>query len=216
MAPPQSYAYSSIDANDDDDDDVTTVRCASPPEVLTVSTVASATVGVGHHMFKVEGYSRLKCTHGVTVGSYLNSGEFEAGGHAWRILCYLNGARAEDAGFVSFFLVRVDDEDAAGSVAIAEVELELLHHAGEVVRWPSSRVGRFPARRFRVGSGWGWPRFIAVEELERSSWFLKDDGFAVRCTITVVEEELVVEEEDVEEEDLERMGMVCACEDDSS
>ncbi|CAL5078213.1 unnamed protein product [Urochloa decumbens] len=183
------------------------------PEMLSVSTVAAATVdGVGHHLFKVEGYSRLKRTHDNT-GSYLKSSDFTAGGHSWRIHCYLNGVHEEDAGFISLYLKRVG---GAGTVH-AEFELELVGHAGKAaVLWPSRlRVRRAPAMAFKVGEkkGWGYPKFIAAKDLERSS-FLKDDCFAVRCKVTVVEEREAVEE-DVTAEDMERVGVVCPCKDDA-
>ncbi|CAN6170835.1 unnamed protein product [Urochloa humidicola] len=201
---PSSYAAAA-----DDDSKSTTL-----PETLTVSTVAAAAVGgAGHHLFKVEGYSRLKRTHGDT-GSCLESGEFTAGGgHAWRILCYLNGDRAEDAGFVSLYLKR-----AGGAGAVhAEFELELVGHTGKAAAlWPSRRRGmRARAVAFKEGQkdGWGYPKFIAVKDLERSR-FLRDDCFAVRCKVTVVEERAAVEKE-VTVEDMDRVGMVCPCKDDS-
>ncbi|CAN6213051.1 unnamed protein product [Urochloa humidicola] len=193
----------------DDDDTSTTV-----PETLTVSTVAAAAVGgVGHHLFKVEGYSRLKRTHGDN-GSCLESGAFTAGGgHAWRILCYLNGDRAEDAGFISLNLERAG---GAGTVH-AEFELELVGHAGKAAAlWPSRRcVKRAPAVAFKEcqKEGWGYQKFIAVKDLERSR-FLRDDCFAVRCKVTVVEERAAVKE-DVTVEDMDRVGMVCPCKDES-
>ena len=72
-----------------------------------MSSVAARAVGTGHHMLKVEGYSRLKHTRGDN-GSPLLSGEFRAGGHTWKIRCYLDGAHKEDAGFVSLYLSLAD------------------------------------------------------------------------------------------------------------
>ncbi|RLN33273.1 hypothetical protein C2845_PM03G19480 [Panicum miliaceum] len=188
-----------------EDDDRSTLR----PEEVTVSTVAARVVGTGHHMLKVEGYSRLKRTHGDN-GTCLQSGEFRAGGHTWRIHCYLDGAHKEDAGFVSLYL------STAGSVDVhAEVEFELADHRGgtPLARWRRHRM-RTQLWPFRAGKSWGLPNFISVEALERSR-FLRGDCFAVRCKITVVEERGAAAAEEVQAEDMERMGMVCLCKDGS-
>ncbi|CAL5010287.1 unnamed protein product [Urochloa decumbens] len=179
----------------------------SPPATtLTVSTVAAAVGGVGHHLLKVEGYSRLKRTHGET-GSCLESGEFTAGGHAWRVLCYLNGESEENAGFVSLYLKRAG---GATGVVHAEIEFELVRHHGAAAA-THGKYGR--AVPFDADcKEWGYPKFIAAKKLERS--ILRDDCFAVRCTVTVVEERAAVEE-DVTEEDVERVELVCLCKDDS-
>ncbi|CAN6202971.1 unnamed protein product [Urochloa humidicola] len=199
---PSSYAPLRADAGDD------TASTLLPPETLTVSTVAAAAVGVGHHLLKIEGYSRLKHTHGDT-GSYLESGEFTAGGHTWRVLCFLNGDRVEDAGFVSVYLKR---GGAGAGVVHAEFEFELVRNRGAAAEWPSRTI-RSPAVPFKAGFEWGCPKFIAAEDLERLM-FLRDDGFAVRCTVTVVEER-VAAEGDVTAEDMEMVGVVCPCKDEA-
>ncbi|CAN6222386.1 unnamed protein product [Urochloa humidicola] len=206
---PLSYSYAPLRADaaaaNVDGDDTST----SPPETLTVSTVAAAAVGVGHHLFKVKGYSRFKHTHGDN-GSCLESGEFTAGGHAWRVHCCLNGNREEcAAGHVSLHLKR--SGGSAAGVVHAEFEFELLPHGA--AEWPSSRTARrSPVVPFKAaGIQWGYAKFITVKDLERSR-FLRDDCFAVRCTVTVVEEREAVEE-DVTVEDMDRVGVVCACKD---
>ncbi|CAL5078223.1 unnamed protein product [Urochloa decumbens] len=197
---PLSYAPLRADA-----DDMSTLL---PPETLTASTVAAAAVGVGHHLFKVEGYSRLKPMHGDT-GSYIESGEFTAGGHTWKVLCYLNGCVEGGAGFISLCVNRTGGGGAG--VVHAEEEFELLRPHGAAAEWPPSYGQRGLAAPFDVGQTWGFPKFIAAKDLEGSR-FLKDDGFSVRCTVTVVEERGAVEE-DVTVEDMDRVGVVCACED---
>ncbi|CAL5091521.1 unnamed protein product [Urochloa decumbens] len=187
-----------------DADDTNTLL---PPEMLTVSTDAAAAVGVGHHLFKVEGYSHLKRMHG-DIGSYIESGEFTAGGHTWKVLSYLNGCVEGEAGFISLCVNRTGGGGAGGMVH-AEEEFELLHPHGVAAGWHPSYAQRGLAAPFEVGQTWGFPKFIAAEDLEGSR-FLKDDGFAVRCTVTVVEERGAVEE-DVTVEDMDRVGVVCAC-----
>jgi len=124
-------------------------------------------------------YSRLKATHGGKNGSCIESPAFKAGGHAWRLHLYLNGAKEEDAGFVSLHLCLSDAAAAAaGTIVHADFELALVHHQGTLVRWSSS-YGVSAIRPFSPETPWGCQRFISVEHLERSM-FLKDDCFAVR------------------------------------
>ncbi|XP_066395742.1 BTB/POZ and MATH domain-containing protein 3-like [Miscanthus floridulus] len=63
--------------------------------------------------------------------------------------------------------------------------------------------------------GWGCSRFISVKKLERSR-FLEDDCFAVRCTVTVVQERTVKEKVVLQAHDMARLGlgMLCKCADD--
>ncbi|XBI52248.1 hypothetical protein VPH35_034641 [Triticum aestivum] len=155
----------------------------------SASTVAATAVGTRHHILRVEGYSHLKTMH----GGYLESTAFMAAGHAWRVCCYLNGARPQDAGFVSVFLRR-DDADADQRVVHAEYEFALVHHQGTLVKWPS-HCEHGTASAFDKGNSWGCPFFIATEELKRSR-FLKDDCFALRCKVTVVQvQEWAVQED---------------------
>ncbi|CAL5067164.1 unnamed protein product [Urochloa decumbens] len=219
---PLSYVYAPLRADADDataaadDDDTSTLL---PPETLTVSTVSVAAVGgVGHHLFKVEGYSHLKKMHGDT-GSYIESGEFTAGGHAWKILCYPNGCGEEGAGHVSLYLMHTGGgSGAAGAVVHAEFDFELVqhHHGGAAAAlWPPrSRSVTAPPVAFKDGQETlGYAKFIAAEDLERSR-FLDDDCFAVRCSVTVVEE-MAAAEEDVTAEDMDRVGVVCPCKDEA-
>ncbi|KAJ1287667.1 hypothetical protein BS78_02G028600 [Paspalum vaginatum] len=185
---------------------------SSSPEEVSVSTVAATAVGTGYHLLKVEGYSRLKHTHGKN-GSYLESSAFKAAGKTWTIRCYLNGYRKEDAGFVSLFLNYCDGV-AAGSVVHAEFEFALVqqqhHHHG--TGHPPNSSAR--ATAFGKGqSNWGFPQIISTEALEGSR-FLEDDCFAVRCKVTVVEER-TARKEAVRAQDMERLGLLCKCDDDT-
>ncbi|XP_002459324.2 BTB/POZ and MATH domain-containing protein 3 [Sorghum bicolor] len=187
---------------------------------LGVHTVAATAVATGHHMLKVQGYSRLKATHGEN-GSYIESSAFEVGGHTWRIVCYLNGNTKEDAaGFVSLYLKNLCNDSV---VVLAEYELALVRHQGTP---PATAYGHQQGTLIKKSEGlrtfggdncgWGHRKFISVKELERSR-FLKDDCFAVRCTVTVVEERTTVEEKVVvPAHDMARLGlgMLCECDDD--
>ncbi|KAI4968407.1 hypothetical protein ZWY2020_058062 [Hordeum vulgare] len=105
-------------------------------------------------------------------GGYLESSVFEAGGHTWRIRCYLNGSCNENAGFISVFLRRVTADAAADAV-----------DKWSVVQpsWSSPCASAFPEN-----VSMGYPRFVGVEDLKRSR-FLKDDCFAVRCKVTILQ-----------------------------
>ncbi|XP_039793095.1 uncharacterized protein LOC120659104 [Panicum virgatum] len=118
-----SPLYTPLAAGAEDDDLIRTLL----PEEVTVSSVIARAVGTGHHMLKVEGYSRLKHTRGDN-DSPLLSAEFRAGGHTWKIRCYLDGAHKEDAGFVSLYLSLADPGTSAA--IHAEVEFELVD------QWP--------------------------------------------------------------------------------
>ncbi|KAF6999175.1 hypothetical protein CFC21_015239 [Triticum aestivum] len=188
------------------------------PEESSVSTVVATAVGTGHHTLRIQGYSRLKTMHGGN-GTYVESSAFKAAGHTWRICCYLDGERPEDAGFVSLFLKLASTDNApaadattgnvpapdastdnapapaaaAESVVHAEYEFALVHHRGTLIKWPSRSV-RGSASAFCSSKMWGFRRFISKEDLEGSR-FLKHDCFAVRCKVTVLQE-LAIKEED--------------------
>ncbi|KAM3392465.1 hypothetical protein ACQJBY_013551 [Aegilops geniculata] len=158
------------------------------------STVAAIAVGAGEHTLTVQGYSRLKTMN----GGYLESNAFNAGGHAWKIRCHLNGSVKENAGFVSVFLKLVGAEatdttaeaadavDDKENIVHAELEFALVHHRGTLIKWPSHSLGRREGpSAFRENVSMGYSRFVSAEDLKHSS-FLKDDCFAVRCKVTVV------------------------------
>ncbi|KAM3392462.1 hypothetical protein ACQJBY_013548 [Aegilops geniculata] len=162
------------------------------PEESSVSTVVATAVGTGHHTLRVQGYSRLETMHGGN-GSYVESSAFKAAGRTWRVRCYLDGARPEDAGFVSLFLRRDAAKDDDESIVHAEYEFALVHHQGTLVKWPS-HCERLSASAFCSSHMWGIPQFISKEDLEGSR-FLKDDCFAVRCKVTVIKQWSAKEEE---------------------
>lgn len=160
-----------------DPDALRTSSSSSSPEAISVSTVAATAVGTGHHMLKVSDYSWLKATHGGKNGNSIES-SFNVGGHTWRLRLCLNGEKEENAGFVSLFLGLSDDAAAAaGSTTVvhADFELALVHHQGTSLLWrrapPSYGVSTI--RLFHPKATWGYPRYISVEDLERSV-FLRD------------------------------------------
>jgi hypothetical protein len=87
------------------------------------------------------------------------------------------------------------------------------HHQGKpskTTRGVRSVVSAFGGKDNNCG--WDLSRFISIEDLERSS-FLKDDCFAVWCTVTVVRER-IVKEKVVQAADMARLGMLYKCDDD--
>ncbi|CAD6340957.1 unnamed protein product [Miscanthus lutarioriparius] len=180
-------------------------------EEVSVCTVAATAVATGHLMLKLEGYSRLKGTHREN-GSYIESSVSKVGGHTWKIRCYLNGNSKENAGFVSLYLNLCSD-----SVVLAEFEFALVRQQGTPPAYGHQGSPSKTSQGVRTFGGkdnycrWGLPRFISVEELERSM-FLRDDCLAVRCTVTLVRER-TVKEKVVQAHDLARLGMLCKCDD---
>lgn len=165
-------------------------------------------------MLKIDGYTRIANIHGM-VGNFVESSKFTVAGHTWSILCYPNGRTCPGFVSVALKLHHIVDDDAIprASQAQAEVRFSLVpqHHYGLTLPLGEPHEKRF-TRVFYSGVTEGFDRFVVRKELEKS-WYLKDDGFAIRCDIAVVNK-LVVKEPVVRPADLERLGMVCNCNDD--
>ena len=88
-----------------------------------------------------------------------------------------------------------------------------MHHHGTLVRRPPSySVSAIPPFSPETETPWGCQRFISVEGLERSK-FLRDDCFAVRCKVTIIEDQPCVKEGIVHAQDVQRLGLLCRCND---
>ncbi|KAL6656582.1 hypothetical protein ACP70R_004362 [Stipagrostis hirtigluma subsp. patula] len=181
----------------------------SPPPAtgVSVSTIAATAAGSECHMLKVEGYARLKKMR--RTGERLESCAFEAAGHTWRVLLYPNGGSEDDEDYISLYLVL---DDAAAADVHAEIGFSLVRHRGALAALA------LPHRRSRtvVFNKWakahGFRQFISREHLELFSGYLRDDCFAVRCDVTVIERS-ATRAETVDADDLERLGEVCRCKD---
>nr|CAB3458050.1 unnamed protein product [Digitaria exilis] len=103
----------------------------SLPSGVSVSTVADTVSATETHLFKIEGYNRLRDMHGTV--RCLESSRFQAGGHAWRIRCYPNGDAAANAACVSLYLLIDDGLQVPAKDVRAEVTLSLLRHPGAPV-----------------------------------------------------------------------------------
>ncbi|EAY72329.1 hypothetical protein OsI_00184 [Oryza sativa Indica Group] len=129
---------------------------------------------------RVDGYSKTKET--TKNGSYIASTEFVAGGEPWRIRYYPNGYSQSTAGHVSVFVYRVGGVDVG---LHADVQIDLVARHGDATAPPETEVaGRFRCT-FWPDSSFGFQRFISTEKLDMSPWCVRDDGFTIRCDITV-------------------------------
>ncbi|TVU38984.1 hypothetical protein EJB05_12382, partial [Eragrostis curvula] len=168
----------------------------SPTAGVSVSAIAATATATECHMLKIEGLKRLRIMR--STGACLDSCAFEAAGHTWRIRCFPDGAH-EHAGFISLYLM-------------LDVKFSLVPQPGALgALWPAHwRSKTFIFNKHTVARG--FPKFIGVEQLESSPGFFRDDGFAVRCDITVIGK-AAEKEPVVQARDLKRLGVVCHCKD---
>ncbi|KAL6654229.1 hypothetical protein ACP70R_007694 [Stipagrostis hirtigluma subsp. patula] len=140
----------------------------------TTTTIATEAV-TGSHLLVVEGYSHHK---GVTgVGKCLYSGTFTIGGHNWCVTYYPDGFNEDSQDYIAFFLQHVDPDNGD---AKARCKLSLLDQdGGPSLQYTLPSEPRTFSKRL-----WGSPEFIRRTELEQSP-YLKDDGFRIRCDVTV-------------------------------
>uniref|UniRef100_A0A0E0BLF3 BTB domain-containing protein n=1 Tax=Oryza glumipatula TaxID=40148 RepID=A0A0E0BLF3_9ORYZ len=156
----------------------------------STSTIVATTKPTGHHILKIDGYSRTKAM--VAAGDSIDSSRFHAGDHAWRIRYYPNGTDRsnQNPDAISVMLELQDaaagrNNGAAAAAVKAKFVFRLLNKDGEPV---PSRTYRSSVHSFPSSDGfknWGFLRFITHGDLEKSG-HLADDGFAVRCDVTVM------------------------------
>lgn len=178
---------------------------------VTVSAAAATAAATKCHMFKIEGYKRIKTMYGN--GRSIDSCGFEAAGHTWRIQFFPDGNRPENAGFVSVVLKLEDDAAAAGNDndVVVEYRFSLVSHSNWACR-PCSKA--YTATFSKNRKVLGCSQFIKREDLEKSQ-FLRDDCLAVRCDIAVLNNPIDVKEQPAQAWDLERLGVVCDCKDET-
>ncbi|KAK3127123.1 hypothetical protein QOZ80_7AG0568620 [Eleusine coracana subsp. coracana] len=149
-----------------------------------MSTItATSRTTTGSHILKFEGYELIKKMH--SDGQYVASCRFEAADHTWKIYFYPSGRRNDSSYFSSndVSLVLVLDDDTDDGRVQADVKFSLLRRRGQ----PHSKsfTGTFWNKMQTSGPE---SSFIERSKLERrSSGFLEDDCFTVRCDITVLE-----------------------------
>ncbi|KAJ1295544.1 hypothetical protein BS78_01G232500 [Paspalum vaginatum] len=150
----------------------------SSGDLLRSSSSIVAETSRGYHILKIDGYSLSK---GTPTGDYLKSHPFTVGGHRWYIRYYHNGNTPQSAGFVSIFLhLDVETESIANS-AKARYQLRFVDDVGE------EPVRSEAVSSFARNEGWGYHELITRDDLEKSK-HLKDDSFAIRCDILVLNE----------------------------
>ncbi|KAF3339055.1 BTB/POZ and MATH domain-containing protein 2-like protein [Carex littledalei] len=138
-------------------------------DITKISKVAS-----GSYRCEID-FSQLEK---INIGEYITSPSFLAGGHEWSITCYPlgNKERTNDA-YLSLFLdLRTDSKDVS-----AIFDFNLLDKNGR----PSATQSNRTCHVFeKSGYGWGWPKFVRVEDLKGS--YVIDNHFVIVCTITVL------------------------------
>ncbi|KAF7029150.1 hypothetical protein CFC21_040967 [Triticum aestivum] len=164
----------------------------SLPSTATPSSTPSASAIVvsetsGHHVLKIEGYSRTKMM--LQRGQHVASGEFQVGGHTWRIKYYPNGCDQGSAGYISMHL-ECTMVATGVDVVHAKVKLSLPGHATEY--FPLCAFTKDKCTFTKHDTSLSFDRFVKRSELESSS-YLRDDCFNVRCDLAVFMNEVRVE-----------------------
>ncbi|CAL5002661.1 unnamed protein product [Urochloa decumbens] len=184
---------------------------------VTVSAAAATAAATKCHMFKIEGYKRIKTMYGN--GRSIDSCGFEAAGRTWRIQFFPDGNRTDSAGFVSIVLKLEDDAPTAAAAAggndddiLVEFRFSLVSHRDKPASRPYGKTYTATFSKARKALGCG--HFIRRDDLEKSE-FLRDDCLAVRCDMAVLNNPVCVKEHAAQAQDLERLGVVCDCKDDT-
>nr|CAB3499636.1 unnamed protein product [Digitaria exilis] len=152
------------------------------------SRSASAIVAgaaTGYHVLKIAGYSRTK--EALPNGQRIDSSHFLVGGRTWFVKYFPNGSAAEDADFISLFLSL---HDKVAEAVKAQFTVSLLDQDGKPVPF-YSRATEFVNFSEKPG-GWGYPRFMERESLEKSK-YICGDCFTVRFDVTVLKDVQTVE-----------------------
>ncbi|KAL6643090.1 hypothetical protein ACP70R_021271 [Stipagrostis hirtigluma subsp. patula] len=151
----------------------TTATGGGKPSRSSSAIVADAVSG--YHILRIEGYSRTKCT---PTGECLKSQPFTVGGLRWFIRYYPNGSKPEVKDYVSLSLQL--DQNVAKAVK-AQHQFRLVDQVGGKPLSSEAVVS------FENKTNSGTAKFIKTVDLGKSE-HLKDDSFAVRCDIAVVNE----------------------------
>ncbi|AQK51825.1 MATH domain containing protein [Zea mays] len=200
-------------------DAASSTRCMSSTaraEDVIVSTAVATAAGTKCHMFKIDGYKRIKAMYGK--GRSIDSCRFEVAGRAWKILFFPNGDCRDTAGHVSLFL-KLDDDDTVGGgpddnddgkVVVVELRFSLLCRPG----WaPDDRPQSWTRTATFTNKGnktMGYSQFMKRSELEMPR-FLGDDCLAIRCDMSVLDDPVDVKEEPAQPLDLQRLGVPLDC-----
>ncbi|CAL4941857.1 unnamed protein product [Urochloa decumbens] len=154
----------------------------APSRSTSTSTIVAG-AATGYHVLRIVGYSRTK---EVPTGHPINSRHFRVGGRTWFVEYHPNGSAVDNADFISLFLAL---HGTVAEAVKAQVTISLLDQNGKPVP-PYSRTTEFV--NFSEKGSWGYPTFIKRQALEESE-HLRDDSFAVRFDVTVMEDVQTVE-----------------------
>ncbi|EEE52415.1 hypothetical protein OsJ_34528 [Oryza sativa Japonica Group] len=125
----------------------------------STSTIVATTKPTGHHILKIDGYSRTKAM--VAAGDSIDSSRFHAGDHAWRIRYYPNGTdRSNQNPDAISVMLELQDAAAgrnngAAAAAAVKAKAELLgssmkEHAARTIRVDDMKVPVFAALLYFV------------------------------------------------------------------
>ncbi|CAN6283306.1 unnamed protein product [Urochloa humidicola] len=137
------------------------------------SSAIVADTASGYHILRIDGYSGTK---GAPTGEFHKSRTFTVGGYSWFIRYYPNGTSPIYKDYISFFLEL--DQSVAKEL---KVQYE-FRFADQAEQTPLSSE---EMTTFKSHSTSGYAEFCKREDLEKSK-HLKDDSFAVRCDIVII------------------------------
>ncbi|TVU48390.1 hypothetical protein EJB05_08026, partial [Eragrostis curvula] len=153
---------------------------------LPSASSVAATASTGAHVLKLSGYSQAKLL--VDTGSFIESAEFKAAGHSWRIRVYPNGASSDcRPGCMSIYLMLSGQSE---DKVHAHFQFSFVHH-GKLTVTPHDCIISKPVT-FDQGDMccWGFDDVRTKELLEDAEYF-KDHAIIIRCDITVLNKPVV-------------------------
>uniref|UniRef100_A0A0E0BAQ8 BTB/POZ domain containing protein n=1 Tax=Oryza glumipatula TaxID=40148 RepID=A0A0E0BAQ8_9ORYZ len=148
----------------------------------TTASAIVAGVATGHHVLRIDGYSRTKNV--VPNGQFITSRSFRAAGHSWHVFYYPNGFDDESIEYISLYLLLEDAATATtATTTTVQFTVTLLDKDGRQV--PSQKANSGVFTYSSEIQKYGFTQFISRDELEQSE-HLDGDRFALRFDITVV------------------------------
>ncbi|KAF7074124.1 hypothetical protein CFC21_079034 [Triticum aestivum] len=172
---------------------------------VSASTITTTATKCHSHILTIQGYSQTKL---FADGSSLKSKTFEAGDYTWCILFYPNGSSAA-ADHICLALGLADSCDRTVSV---HARFTIVPHHGRPAP-ATTYCSSFRSNFRHMGDNHRDPPSPLIKRAElEGSEYLVDDGFAVRCDVTVVTARLRSDGA-VQPRDLERAGIACSCKD---
>ncbi|KAF2911765.1 hypothetical protein DAI22_11g204050 [Oryza sativa Japonica Group] len=155
---------------------------ASPPSASAIVSRPAT----GSHILRIDGYTNTKSI--LATGESATSRRFAVGGHSFVMRYYPNGLDDGCADSISLF-VDVAGGGGCGRSGIAgHARFSVLDHAGSPARRTDDASSEVVDFRTHFS---GQRSLITRDELERSPDILRDDRFAVRCDLTVMDEHLL-------------------------